>query len=100
MDRRYYVLLLLVWFTVLTGLAVTCRAVRADFVLDMTMCRVPAMRTCEEMSLLVRRHILVCRLGAPKIIKRVEEMNLSQSRTAKWKLKRYECRSVPNGTRI
>jgi len=70
--------------------------VRADFVLDMTLCRPPAMTTCETLHLLARRGIWACHIGAPRIVKKVETMNPS----AKWKLKTYHCRSVPNGTKI
>lgn len=92
--------MVVIFSVVLMILSWVSHTARADFVLDMTLCRPPSMTTCEDMSLLVRRGIWVCRLGAPKIIAKVEAMNLSTNRAAKWKLKRYECRSVPNGTKI
>lgn len=82
--------------TTLALLTFSPAAVKADFVMDMTLCRPPAMKTCEQLHLLAHRPLWMCKLGAPRIIAKVETMNP----TAKWKMKTYSCRSVPNGTRI
>lgn len=85
---------------VLLLVLLTCAAARADFVLDMTMCQVKNPSKCENLSLLARRSVLVCFLGAKKIIEKIEAVNLERKYEAKWKLKTYKCRGVPNGTRI
>lgn len=73
---------------------------RADFVLDMTMCQTKNPSKCEDLSLLARRSVIVCHLGAKKIIAKIEAVNLERKVQAKWKLKTYKCRGVPNGTKI
>lgn len=96
MLKDFMQLVIITFFTVVLLIA----AVKADFVLDMTLCQTRNPAKCENLSLLARRPVIVCILGAKKIIAKIEAVNLERKYEAKWKLKTHHCRGVPNGTVI